>query len=913
MAERTVKVKLLALGDQYNATMKAAAENTRKLSTEGEKLRRQASEQREAFDTMGRSALGLGAALGVGLAVAITKFADFDKAISNVQAATQESRENMGLLRDAALEAGADTVYSATEAANAIEELGKAGLDTAQIVGGGLDTALSLAAAGQLDVARAAEIAATTMKQFNLEASELPKVADLLAAGAGKAVGEVEDLAQALNQTALVANAMGLTVEETTGTLAAFADAGLLGSDAGTSFKSMLQRLTPISGEAAEEMERLNISAFDAQGNFIGIANFAGVLRESLKDLTPEQQAASKAIIFGSDAVRAATVLYDEGAEGIQKYIDQTNDSGFAAKVAADRLNNLAGDVERLGGALDTALIKSGSGANDSLRALTQGATGLVDAIGSLPAPVLGAVGGLTGLVATVALVGGAALLAIPKVAQFKLALATLNVSGASAARGIGLATGALAGAGIAFALWASRQAEATATTAEFKDSLDESTGAVTDYTRELVAKKLAESGAFDAAKEAGISQKELTDAIIEGGDALADVQSKIGANNTFATFFTGVGIRAGNASASIRDLSSGLDDASDNLRDEKAAADESAESTGDAAAAYQEAAEQAESLHENLRTLIDTINESNGVGQDAVSANAGYRAAIAGITDEVDRQKEAFIQLQRDAYEKANGGLDGFVGTLEGFVLSLDETTAAGSANAEMLSDVASKAQDAADAQYEVDLKTMSAKDATDKYLVTLEDQRQAFIDSATEAGYNADEVQKLADKVFALPSETEMKIAVDTAGAIRSIETFKTIYGTIQGRIVYRATQEGPRGDGSAGGYATGGGVFGAGTGTSDSIPAMLSNGEHVWTAAEVKAAGGHGAVEDLRNWVRGGGFMGYADGGAVGTSTTGGTTTAGRLQITQNIHPAQGMSEEQVARISAEQIAFQMRGNS
>ncbi len=122
----------------------------------------------------------------------------------------------MGLLREAALEAGASTVFTATEAANAIEELGKAGLTTTQILDGGLSGALDLAAAGQLSVAEAAGIAAIAVKQFNLEGGDVPHVADLLAAGAGKAVGSVEDLSAALGQAGLVANGAGQSIEDTT-------------------------------------------------------------------------------------------------------------------------------------------------------------------------------------------------------------------------------------------------------------------------------------------------------------------------------------------------------------------------------------------------------------------------------------------------------------------------------------------------------------------------------------------------------------------------------------------------------------------------------------------------------------------------------------------------------------------------
>jgi len=108
-----------------------------------------------------------------------------------------------------------------------VTELGKAGIGTADILGGALAGSLDLAAAGEIGVAQAAEIAATTLVQFRLAGSETTHVADLLAAAAGKAQGGVTDMAAALGQSGLVASQMGLSVEETTGTLAAFASAGL--------------------------------------------------------------------------------------------------------------------------------------------------------------------------------------------------------------------------------------------------------------------------------------------------------------------------------------------------------------------------------------------------------------------------------------------------------------------------------------------------------------------------------------------------------------------------------------------------------------------------------------------------------------------------------------------------------------
>jgi TP901 family phage tail tape measure protein len=854
-----------------------------------------ARNQAQASTEVGTAMLGIGTVAAVGIGLAVAKFGEFDQAISNVKAATQESAANMGLLREAALEAGASSVFSATEAANAIEELGKAGLTTSQILDGGLDGALALASAGALGVAEAASIAAISVKQFNLEGSDVPHVADLLAAGAGKAVGDVTDLGAALGQAGLVANQTGLSIEETTGVLAAFADKGLLGSDAGTSLKSMLQALVPTSKEAAKEMERLGISAFDANGEFIGAAAFADNYKTALKDLNPEQQATTAKIIFGSDAVRAANVFYDQGAEGIQKYIDQTNDSGYAAKVAADRLNNLMGDVEKLGGAFDTYLIKSGSGANDMLRNLVQGATGAVDAVGRLPEPVLGGALAIGGLVTAVVLAGGVMLVAVPKIAAFKSSLSTVGISGRTAAIGVGLMSGGLAAAGIAFSLYAAKQATATANTAEFKESLDKSTGSLTGYTRELVAKKLAEGGAFEAAKAAGISQKELTEAVLEGGDAVEKVRRKLGENNTVGGLFnwTESGtVAAGNAQSAIREVSQSLEESKKDFDNQAAAAEGSAVATEEVTAATEAATvavrEVSEAQAEYLAGLAeqDAAFISLGGAYDTIIQKSKDSAtATAESTEDTSDSWETF-------YDGFTVGLDNYLAELQTQVDAqnnwetnmilisgrvsqgvLDELASLGPEGAPLVAELVN-----ASGEQLALLETQFAEkaaDATGAFANTLYDSKTVIDAAAAQLGQDA--ANEIAGKL-ANKTSTVQQIMTDYGIAISSIAPTVTVhantdaaYASLEALAARARAMEAaimPAPDGSAGQgmgimkRATGGAITGPGTGTSDSIPARLSNGEHVLTAADVRAMGGQGGVYEFRRGLG----NGYARGGAV-----------------------------------------------
>lgn len=415
---RNITVRLLADTSNFTAGMAKVSGESQKAATTME-----AAGGKSKLITTGIAAAGVAAtALG---AAAVKMSADFDASMSTVQANTGASADEMNQLRQAAIDAGADTIYSATESADAINELGKAGLSTSDILSGGLSGALNLAASDGMAVGDAAELMATTLKQFNLTGAESTQVADALAAGAGKAVGSAHDLGLALNQAGLVSNSMGISMQETTGTLAAFANAGMIGSDAGTSLKTMLQRLASPTDKAQSLMDELGINVYDANGEFIGLAGVAGQLQQGLSGMSQEQRNAALNTIFGADAVRAANVLYKEGESGIADWTDAVSESGFAAEQAAAKNNNLKGDLENLSGSFESLMISLGEGGQGPLRSLVQTLDTLVDAFSQLPAPVQQSIVLLT------ALGGGFTAL--------HSAMAPLNASSSQTARNFGL------------------------------------------------------------------------------------------------------------------------------------------------------------------------------------------------------------------------------------------------------------------------------------------------------------------------------------------------------------------------------------------------------------------------------------------------------------------------------------------
>lgn len=738
MADRIVKVTLSAEVAAYKRGMLEAAQATRTVGTESEKL----AQTRQAMQQLGQAGVVAGSLITAGIGVAIAKFAEFDQQMSYVQAATGESAENMALLRDAALEAGASTVFSATESAAAIEELAKAGISTADILGGGLKGALDLAAAGGLAVADAAAIAATTMQQFQLSGEDATHVADLLAAGAAKAMGDVSDLSAALNQSGLVAAQFGVSVEETTGTLAAFAQAGLLGSDAGTSFRTMLLRMANPTKEVSQLMDSLGFSAYDASGQFIGLAGLAGELETSLAGMTQAQRDQTLAMIFGQDAIRAANILLREGEEGIRNWTTAVDDQGFAAETAAARLDNLMGDWEAFTGALDTAFIQMGAGANGPLRALIQGLTALVEGFTELPAWVQQGTLVLAGVVGVIGLVGGAALLAVPKIVEFRIAMQTLGLTAATAKTSLASAGAFLGGPwGIAISvavaaatIFIAKNQQMAQAAAEFRETLDESSGAITDYTAELVAKKLEEAGAFEQASKAGVSQRELTEAILEGGSALDSVNAKLRDRHDSELFNADLG----NTINTVREMRLNVEDAAAGFENIEAATEGATGAASENEAALAELSAQAEDTGVSIQDLADNIRAFGGE-----------------------------VLNTRDAQRQFEAALDDVQGSLKKNGSTLDVTTEKGRANQAAVDDVAKSTLEYAAALLEQTGDQEKASAAVARG-------RSQLIAILAQFGITGAKAEAYADKLGLIPENVNTDVAVNTTAAQAAINRF-------------------------------------------------------------------------------------------------------------------------------------------
>lgn len=911
MALRTVGVRLTADVSGYVSGLRRATESTR---TFGQTLNRQASAGQ--LDAIADRAGVMGLALGGAAAYAVKQFMNFDKQMSAVRAATNASAKDMEALRKAAIKAGADTKYSATEAAKGVEELAKAGVSTKDILSGGLSGALSLAAAGEIEVGEAAELAASAMTQFKLKGADLPHVADLLAAGAGKAQGTVQQLGWALKQSGLVAAQTGLTIEETTGTLAAFASAGLLSSDAGTSLKQMFLMLQAPSNKSKAMMDQLGISLYDASGQFMGMTKFAEQLRVALGNMTPEVRMNAMAQIFGADAVRGAAIIYENGAKGIQQWIDKTNDSGYAADVARIKTDNLVGDLERLRGSVETLAIQSGTGANGGLRQLTQILDELVDGFADLP-PVLGQAITVLAAVGAAAVLGSAGWVKMRRsVAETLVEMRSTGPAGERAAKGLqavttwaGRATGAFIGLQAAQAVVASFQKDLNPQIEALGSGLNKwaSGGALAGEASRVLGKDM------DDLKD---KFKFLADEDNSRRMAVKHIQS------AFEALIPGL---------------KGTNESLDKTKERIASVDQ--------ALSQMVAAGDGESARKIFADLTRELAIQGVTVAEVKKQFPQYAAALEGAVPagekakEITKQLTGELEMTEDAAKKAKEAFDNLFGRLLDVDVaeinyykalaetnkglkdgkrSLDVHTAAGRENRDAALDMIKTIKDLREAnagngmtivevdnRYRRQIETLRKnminlgfnKEAVNKLLLKYKEvpaqlataiEQPGMTKAQTQTKFYDSQIDNLARIVkttFSQPGLPGARIQGEKYDDLlddisRQIKTELKVVGDgpVSARLTHLLAQQRALQNGvsvAAGAalnqkdadrdrqrkYAVGGRVTGPGTGTSDSIPARLSNDEFVIKASSARQIG-YGRLDEMNNT----GSVGFAGGGRV-----------------------------------------------
>jgi len=376
-----------------------------------------AQQQTESLvSKLGKAGATMSAAVTLPLAgvatMALKSAGDFESSMNVLQSVSGATAGDMQALTEQALRLGAETSFSAGEAADAMLELGKAGMGTKDIMGA-MPGVLSLAAAGNMEVGQAAEIAANAINTFGLDATEAASVSNMLAAAANASSADVTDLAMGFKMAGSIFASNNQSMSDLTASMSLLANAGIAGSDAGTSLKTMLMRLAAPTDEAAMAMSSLGLNVYNSDGSMRDFEAIVGDLATTTAGLTDSQRNMALTTIFGADAIRAATILADAGAVGFASMEAAVTRAGAAEEAAAARMKGLNGAMDYLQGSIDSVLITVGTPFLTMLGDMARYIADLITAFTELPAPVQNAALAFAGVLAA----AGPVMLAISGVA----------------------------------------------------------------------------------------------------------------------------------------------------------------------------------------------------------------------------------------------------------------------------------------------------------------------------------------------------------------------------------------------------------------------------------------------------------------------------------------------------------------
>lgn len=377
--------------------------------------------------------------VGIGVA-AIRTAGNFEEAMNKVEVSTQSTGTELEKLSTLARAIGKDTVFSATEAADAIDMLAKNGTGVAEILGGAARAAVDLAAAtgSQLDPAAAA--VTDSMQQFKLEASLLASVVDSITGAVNESKLDFVDFQAAMGMAGGVAGSVGVSFLDFNTVLAATSANFASGSDAGTSFKTFLLALSPTTKAAANLIKQYGLSFYDAQGNLRPMADIAEQLQTKLKGLNDEARTEVLKGIFGTDAMRTAIGLMEQGGAGLDKVREKILATDAAAQ-SAKRMEGLNGQLRELGGALeDLAITFGNTGALSAVTGFVIKLADVIDQIGALPPVVLQ----IAGVIAVMVAVIGPAVLVAGAFAGAIVSIQSASLVAGAALTGLATATTAL-------------------------------------------------------------------------------------------------------------------------------------------------------------------------------------------------------------------------------------------------------------------------------------------------------------------------------------------------------------------------------------------------------------------------------------------------------------------------------------
>lgn len=301
---------------------------------------------------------------------------NFESQMAVMATAVDPAVASLQDLHTAALAVGGDTELigiDASQAAEAMTGMFKAGLSVNDVFGdmqgylagnvsltGALRASVDLQAASSLNLAQASDLVVVAMSTYGLSAADATRITDNFVQAADASVAEVEDLGEAIKTIGPTAAAMGISLEDTNNALAILSTRGIKGAEAGTALKSMMTNLQRPTDAVVETLDKLNVSLYDSEGQFVGLPSVISQFEKGLAGLTQEERNLAIQTVAGTYGMTAMNTLLAEGSQGWQDMADAIAGSSTAAEIAAARTDTLRGAQEQWQGTLETLKIQIG-------------------------------------------------------------------------------------------------------------------------------------------------------------------------------------------------------------------------------------------------------------------------------------------------------------------------------------------------------------------------------------------------------------------------------------------------------------------------------------------------------------------------------------------------------------------------
>ncbi|GIN51124.1 phage tail tape measure protein [Bacillus paralicheniformis] len=415
-------------------------------SRSGQSIMESMNKASGALKATGTAASVFGGIMTLGIGSVVKTTMDFESAMSRVGALSGATGKQLESMTKTAEHLGATTAFTATQAAEGMQFLAMAGYKTNDIIAA-MPGVLATAAAGQLDLATTADITSNILTGFGLKAKETARVADVLAKTFTSSNTSMEMIGYTMKYVAPIASAAGQSLESVAAAAGILGDAGIQGTQAGTSLRRMLTRLAAPPKAAREELHDLGITIEDAKGKMKPLAQIIGELTEATKDMSEADRLAAVSRISGVEASSAMLALMKAGQGKIEAFTKELeNSGGTAEEIAKKQLENLKGQLIILKSALQGAALAIGNELLPALKVIASGLQFLVDEFNKLPKPAKTVIAVLSALLAVVATLIGPFLFfvgmipgiiegfALMKLFALKLAPALLPIVGVTAA-----------------------------------------------------------------------------------------------------------------------------------------------------------------------------------------------------------------------------------------------------------------------------------------------------------------------------------------------------------------------------------------------------------------------------------------------------------------------------------------------